>query len=138
VAGAGHRLCSVSRSVRFSHVSGVRCAAARCSIGPAPGASIAWGALDLVPAISPAAVRPLSLLPRADSWRYPRLEFLTAVLFVAVALEIGPTWDNDLTCLFVAVLVCCVTLHRPVLAHPRRTNPTGILMALCITSSPFL
>jgi leader peptidase (prepilin peptidase)/N-methyltransferase len=65
------------------------------------------GALDLVPVLSFLMLgRKCRYCKAPISWRYPAIEMLTALLFVAVAWRFGASVDTIFYCLFVATLVC--------------------------------
>lgn len=70
----------------------------------------------------------------AISWRYPLVEALTALLFVAVWRAFGPTWEGLRAALFVLILVVVVFVdldHRLIpnaVTYPGMT--AGLLLAL--------
>ncbi len=64
-------------------------------------------AVDLVPVFSFLFLgRRCRHCRESISWRYPSIELLTGLLFVAVTWKFGPTIDSIFYCLFVAGLIC--------------------------------
>ena len=65
------------------------------------------GTVDLVPVFSFLLLGARCRYCRKSiSWRYPSIELLTGLLFLAVAAKFGQSWDTVFNCLFVAGLIC--------------------------------
>ena len=97
------------------------------------------GALDLFPVLSFLALRARCRYCRAPiSWRYPGIEFLTALLFAAVAYRFGAGSGEDLGaaldigfgCLFVATLICVFFIDLEHFIIPDGLNVTSLLIGL--------
>ncbi|MGO8673064.1 MAG: prepilin peptidase [Capsulimonadaceae bacterium] len=88
-------------------------------------------AADLVPVLSFLALGCRCRYCREPiSWRYPAIELLTALLFMAVAWKFGPTLDTIFYCLFVAVLVCVFFIDLEHFIIPDGLNATAVLLGI--------
>jgi leader peptidase (prepilin peptidase) / N-methyltransferase len=64
------------------------------------------------------------------SLRYPTVEFLTALLFVACYAAFGPTWLTFKSCVFVFLLIGLIFMDAEAGLLPREFTYTGILLGL--------
>lgn len=89
------------------------------------------GALDLFPVFSFLLLgRKCRYCKGRISWRYPAIELLTGLLFVAVTYKFGPTVDSVFYCLFVAALVCVFFIDLEHFVIPDGLNVLTVLIGI--------
>lgn len=66
------------------------------------------------------------------SLRYPAVELLTGLLFVAVAWRFGPTWWTTIHCLFVAALIAAALIDLDHQIIPDSISLGGMTLALAL------
>jgi leader peptidase (prepilin peptidase)/N-methyltransferase len=89
------------------------------------------GALDLIPVFSFLALgRKCRYCKAPISWRYPSIELLTGLLFVAVVWRDGATIDSIFDCLFVSVLVGVFFIDLEHFVIPDGLNVVGALIGI--------
>jgi leader peptidase (prepilin peptidase)/N-methyltransferase len=88
------------------------------------------GASDLVPLFSFLALKARCRYCRKPiSWRYPAIEFLTGLLFLAVAWRFAGAWDAVVFgCVFTAVLICVFFIDLEHFVIPDGLNILGALV----------
>ncbi len=66
------------------------------------------------------------------SLRYPAVELVTGLLFVAVAWRFGPTWWTPIHCLFVAALVAAAMIDFDHQIIPDSISLGGLVVAILV------
>lgn len=66
------------------------------------------------------------------SLRYPAVELVTGLLFVAVAWRFGPTWWTSIHCLFVAALIVAAMIDHDHQIIPDSISLGGLALALLL------
>jgi leader peptidase (prepilin peptidase)/N-methyltransferase len=66
------------------------------------------------------------------SLRYPTIELVTGLLFVAVAWRFGPTWWTSIHCLFVAALVAAAMIDFDHQIIPDSISLGGLVVAMFV------
>lgn len=88
-------------------------------------------AVDLVPVFSFLFLgRRCRHCKEGISWRYPAIELLTGLLFMAVVWRFGPTVDSIFYCLFTAALICVFFIDLEHYVIPDGLNLTAGLIGL--------
>jgi len=89
------------------------------------------GALDLIPVLSFLALgRKCRYCNAPISWRYPSIELLTGLLFVAVVWRDRATIDSIFDCLFIAALVCVFFIDLEHFVIPDGLNVLAVLIGV--------
>ena len=66
------------------------------------------------------------------SLRYPAVELLTGLVFVAIAARFGPTWWTTLYCLFAAALIAAALIDHDHQIIPDSISLGGLAVALVV------
>ena len=66
------------------------------------------------------------------SLRYPAVELVTGLLFVAIAWRFGPTWWTSIHCIFVAALIAAAMIDYDHQIIPDSISLGGLVMALLL------